>query len=37
MPILAMREKDNQRRTVVFLAVAIFALFPDYHFREEMI
>ena len=28
MPILATREKDNQRRTVVFLAVAIFCAFP---------
>ncbi len=36
MPILATREKDNQRRTVVFLARRYFLrFFPDYHFGEE--
>ena len=38
MPILATREKDNQRRTVVFLACRYFLrFFPDYLFGEEVI
>ena len=38
MPILATREKDNQRKTVVFLAHRYFLrFFPDYHFGKEVI